>query len=491
MMASASLVACAGTKDDAAPAPSSEEPAPAPAPPPVAEAADAGTALIGALYMQTPIMSEMAWQKEGGVRIGYVRQGQKVPVFAQPHPQENCKAGWYELVQGGFVCGKYASLDLNQPSFQKAGHPPDMQASMPYEYAYNLTNGTPLYRTPPSRETRLESEPWLLPKKEAPEDEAQVDTPDAGAPSDGGTPWYLRDYGGAKPQVTLDELRGGKGPIASRMVRGFFLSLDKDVTTDGGHWWKTQDGLYAPFERLVAYKPATDFHGIWLEGDGPTAVGVILSQKAKKYTVSANKKTVTAGASLPYHTVLRLTGASVTLDGARYDETSEGFWTKASEGTKTRAADPPKDLAPGEKWIDIDVTAQMLVAYEGDKPVFATAVSTGVIDKKDKTRDHHTVLGSFRVREKHISSTMDDDVPGVGPYSLQDVPWIMFFQGSYATHTAFWHNSFGRMRSHGCVNMAPQDAKALFMWSEPRLPEGWHGVLATAERPGTRIIVRE
>jgi len=292
--------------------------------------------------------------------------------------------------------------------------------------------------------------------------------------------------------------------MSSRMVKGFFLSLDKEVTGDDGHWWRTQDGLYAPYERVFIYKPASDFHGVWLdEKDAKKAIpelakpgskaqiGVIMSYKAKKYTVSPSKKSVTAGTSVSRHAVLRLTGESVSVDGATYDETEEGWWMKVSEGTKTRPGELPKGLEAGEKWVDINVTTQTLLAYEGDKPVFATAVSSGLINKTDKTKDHHTLLGSFRIREKHVAANMDGDVAGAGPYSLEDVPWIMYFQGSYAMHTAFWHNDFGRMRSHGCVNMAPQDAKALFAWSEPRLPEGWHGVMATTENPGTRIVVHD
>ena len=86
---------------------------------------------------------------------------------------------------------------------------------------------------------------------------------------------------------------------------------------------------------------------------------------------------------------------------------------------------------------------------------------------------------------------MDGDVASDGPYSIEDVPWIMYYSGSYALHGAFWHNNFGRTRSHGCTNLAPQDAKALFGWTEPRMPDNWHGVWATPERPGTRVVVHE
>ena len=86
---------------------------------------------------------------------------------------------------------------------------------------------------------------------------------------------------------------------------------------------------------------------------------------------------------------------------------------------------------------------------------------------------------------------MDGDVASDGPYSIQDVPWIMYFNASIALHGAFWHSNFGHVQSHGCVNLAPWDAKALFGWTEPRLPAGWHGVAATEEHPGTRVVVHD
>src|SRR5262249_11938645 len=99
--------------------------------------------------------------------------------------------------------------------------------------------------------------------------------------------------------------------------------------------------------------------------------------------------------------------------------------------------------------------------------------------------------GAVRIREKPIAATMDGDVASDGPYSIEDVPWIMYFSGSYALHGAFWHSNFGHTKSHGCVNLSPVDAHRLFGWTEPRLPEGWHGVTATDQDPGTRVVVHE
>lgn len=560
----------ASPKPSAAPKSSVAEIADAAAP--SAAVADAGSLydgpMIGALFMQTPIMSDMEWPKEdkrtgektGSVRIGYIRQGSKVPVIPQPHPKSNCKEGWYELVQGGFVCGKYASLDLNHPRIKLAPHPPDTVSSLPYQYGYNVTNGTPLYRTIPGREERLKLEPWLAPKKKKPKEEdvalGESDL-DAGAvtraitapiaiggdpgaatdPLDAGVPWYLRDYDGGKPQVTLDELRG-EGPVSRRMVKGFYLALDSDFTSNGAKWWRTTGGLLAPFERIFVNKNISEFHGIWLNGDEtpqpiaqntdapvqagdgtPTTtsaivatngapvtgraienlarpgskaqVAIILYYKARKYNVTASRKAVTTGDPVPRHTVVRLTGERVNVNGGIYDETDEGWWMKSNEGSRTNPSDVPKDLAAGEKWIDVNLTTQTLVLFEGDKPVYATAVSTGKKNEQDKEKDHRTPTGTWRIREKHIAATMDGDVASDGPYSIEDVPWIMYFNGSYALHGAFWHNNFGRVQSHGCVNLAPQDAKAIFAWTEPKMPEGWHGVWSTAEKPGTRVVVHD
>jgi len=151
----------------------------------------------------------------------------------------------------------------------------------------------------------------------------------------------------------------------------------------------------------------------------------------------------------------------------------------------------PPDTPQEEKWIDVDVTRQLLVAYEGKKPVYATLISSGKRNPVDPEKDHPTPPGTYRIREKHVSATMDGDVAADGPYSIEDVPWVMYFQGSYALHAAFWHSAFGHTRSHGCVNMAPLDARELFFWTEPHLPSGWHGVYASDQAPGTRVVVHE
>jgi lipoprotein-anchoring transpeptidase ErfK/SrfK len=175
-----------------------------------------------------------------------------------------------------------------------------------------------------------------------------------------------------------------------------------------------------------------------------------------------------------------------------YRQTTEGWWMKGIDGTFTEPGPPPEGLAPGEKWVDVNLTRKTLVAFEGDKPVYAALVSPGKKSKK-KAKDHSTPKGTFRIREKHIAVTMDGDgtVAGDLPYSIEDVPYVAYYDGSYALHGAFWHNNFGHEMSHGCVNLSPLDAKKIFFWTEPRLPRGWHAVWATSENRGTQVVIHD
>jgi hypothetical protein len=71
------------------------------------------------------------------------------------------------------------------------------------------------------------------------------------------------------------------------------------------------------------------------------------------------------------------------------------------------------------------------------------------------------------------------------------VPWVEYFEGGYALHAAYWHDDFGRPRSHGCVNLSPIDARRIFFWTDPPLPDAWHAVKSGATMgQGTWVRVR-
>jgi hypothetical protein len=304
--------------------------------------------------------------------------------------------------------------------------------------------------------------------------------------------------------VKIDDIRTNEqgGLVVTRMVRGFYLSLDKELSTPSGRFWRNTAGFLAPADHILVHKPKTEFEGVRIGAEGEKRhlpLGWVVSPRAHRYQVEpgdpsrADEKNgkLLRGDAIDRFTIVQLTGKSLTIEDRGYFETDEGWWLRDVDAAVTRPGPAPKGLQPGEKWIDVNLSTQSLVAFEGDKPVYATIVSTGRHNDEDKTKDHKTIQGEFRIREKHIAATMEDDGSGEGAYSIQDVPWIMYFEGSYALHGAFWHSMFGREKSHGCVNMTPFDAKYIFGWSEPQLPEGWHGMRATKEHPGTRVVVHE
>ena len=81
---------------------------------------------------------------------------------------------------------------------------------------------------------------------------------------------------------------------------------------------------------------------------------------------------------------------------------------------------------------------------------------------------------------------------GEGTFELRDVPYVEYFEAGYALHAAYWHDVFGKARSHGCVNLSPVDAHRVFLWSDPPVPDGWHGVISGQDAgEGTMVSVHK
>ncbi|HEY3311899.1 MAG TPA: L,D-transpeptidase family protein [Anaerolineales bacterium] len=119
----------------------------------------------------------------------------------------------------------------------------------------------------------------------------------------------------------------------------------------------------------------------------------------------------------------------------------------------TRNPVPGGQTAGGEHWIDVDLTNQMVYAYEGNTVVNSFLVSTG-------TWEHPTVTGQYRVYIK----LRYKDMSGPG-YYLPNVPYTMFFYEGYAIHGTYWHNNFGTPMSHGCVNLSIPDSEWVYNFS--------------------------
>ncbi len=138
---------------------------------------------------------------------------------------------------------------------------------------------------------------------------------------------------------------------------------------------------------------------------------------------------------------------------------------------KTRIAWPrtrPSRVDVDALWAHVDLDQQTMVIYRGDTPLRATLVSTGKAGTSTRP-------GLYGVLSKVRLSTMNGRTPE--PYLAEGVPFVMHFYQGQALHEAWWHNGFGTKRSHGCINMAPADARWLFDLASPVLPSAWRGVL--------------
>lgn len=104
----------------------------------------------------------------------------------------------------------------------------------------------------------------------------------------------------------------------------------------------------------------------------------------------------------------------------------------------------------GKRWVEIDLSEQLLTAWNGDELFLQTEISSGLANTP-------TPVGLFRVWHMNPSQTMSG--PG---YSLPNVKFNMYFFSGYAMHGAYWHDNFGNPMSHGCVNMRNEDAELLY-----------------------------
>ena len=147
--------------------------------------------------------------------------------------------------------------------------------------------------------------------------------------------------------------------------------------------------------------------------------------------------------------------------GGTWYEIAPGEWISDDHFSFVHLRENLPPQATSQRWIDVNLTEQNLVVYEAGKPIFATLISTGA--KQGWT--YAGMFTIFNMLETH--DLFSPDPKGIGNYYLEDVPWILFYEGSLAIHGAYWHDSFGLPNSHGCVNMSIRDAGWLYEWAQP------------------------
>lgn len=331
-----------------------------------------------------------------------------------------------------------------------------------------------------------------------------------------------------------------------------FITHDADVSR---RFAVTVDMRLIPATK-VKPDTASPFHGVEINDATPMPFAIVNRRSARTWRLIKGRDEAREDAETPRRAVVPLTGKARIKAGKRYYQIARlpTRWLRADDvGVVALPPDYPPEADAGQKWIDVSLIQQTLVLYEGRKPVYATLVSTGRDRLGDPKTTLATPQGSFRIQSKHIAAAMDSEENstvsggsktgqrlnlsgdaqataarllaaekagtklspddqirlknvkrgrhpeygvtmrrGSGGYELRDVPWIQYFAAGYALHGAYWHDVFGMPRSHGCINLAPIDARYVFMWTEPNVPEGWHGLNVSDEfGQGTLVRVRQ
>jgi hypothetical protein len=408
-------------------------------------------------------------------RYGYLRAGSIADAREPAIVNEGCRGGWHRINPRGFVCiGMGASRDLSHPVVVASSVRPTRGAGLPYIYAVAGDVAPLLYFRLPSAADMRESEGPELEGRVATYRErlAREKLTDLLGPLGPPPPFLSSTRSLEKPYGTVQGLRYAAHMGRAAPKSGFALS--RAFEWEGRLFGLTTELDVVGLERTRLVRPS-ELRGVRFEGTQSLPVAFVTARFSMRYSRNAAGEFKPDG-SFGYREALRLTGRGLPGSMA---EIEGGAWAVE---TTLRRVEPrtsfPSLVTGDRKWIDVSINEQTLVAYEGRRPVFATLVSTGIGGLGDPETSHATVRGTFMIYQKEVSSTMDGEgAEAADSYALRDVPFVQYFHEGYALHGTYWHDEFGKWRSHGCVNLSPADAAWLFEWTDPAVPADWHGVV--------------
>lgn len=427
-------------------------------------------------------------------RIGYLRAGAIVDRAATPAGFNRCKAGFYRIAPRGYVCaGVGASLDIEHTVALAAYRGPRRGRPFPYDYVISRVPTPHLYVHLPTPEEQHDVEgrplntppmnPWILRELEETVGPADELSEFLSSRKD------LPKPAGARERIRFPAHRGQAKP---RSAFGLIATFD---------WTNRRFGLtteldLVPLDRTRLVRLSA-MRGVEIKGD--TSVPAFVTHHDLRALRPDAEGRLREAEAVPFRSGYSLTGMASSggthrIQGkpgealAAFLETAEGVWLPGSSLRIGRlGTDMWGHAKRGKRWIDVSIERQMLIAYEGLRPVFATLVSTGRGGLSDPQTSSATVQGTFFVQSKHISATMDGDPEDENARELHDVPYVQYFHQNYAIHGAYWHDQFGKLKSHGCVNVSPADAAWLFEFTDPPVPREWHGAMTPAG--GTLIYI--
>ena len=262
----------------------------------------------------------------------------------------------------------------------------------------------------------------------------------------------------ARPGVSPDN------PVIDQLVQGTEVSIYEEQPVSGVPWYRigTNRWVHSAYVRLIQLEAARDV----LAAPGAPAdaarlpVGWVVSSSINvraRPGVSAGNPVI----GEVFHNQRLDILESTLVSGARWYRIGVDRWVVGQWVAVATPKPRPASIRANERWVGVNLSQQTFVAYEGDTPVYAGMVATGMPATP-------TVQGVFRTWLRRPGGRMSGGSAATGGYYyLEEVTWTCYFYSGYALHTAYWHDAFGRPRSHGCVNMTPYDAWWVYQWSAP------------------------
>jgi hypothetical protein len=395
--------------------------------------------------------------------VGWLRVGSRIRLAPGPTKTATCASGFYRVRPMGFACaGEGIEIGAQPPASDIVVNLAARDAALPYAYYFVKDDKTPEFHRIPSRDEQREAVAYVeryFALKAENEKRAEKFWTD-GLPNDLVRPIFVRAF----------------------LSRGFFVAGAGIEVRAFRNFVRTVRGRYIK-ESQLEQRQGSGFHGIVLDAAHQLPIAWMVREARPFKPVTRDDGTMRLVADetqppIPRHTVLDWEKRERNGD-LIFHRLRDGRYLKEWFAAVAERIDPPEGIADDQPWIHVDLDQQTLVAYVGKEPKYATLVSSGL-------EGHDTPPGIYTIRAKHVAATMSDIGADAEDerYSIEDVPWTQYFEGSLALHGAFWHERFGLPRSHGCVNLAPLDAHYLFNFTWPPVPDGWHGT--STDRTGLK-----
>lgn len=170
------------------------------------------------------------------------------------------------------------------------------------------------------------------------------------------------------------------------------------------------------------------------------------------------------------------------IDGGMYPGSyvNSNYISAISQPAPTKELVMPNGVNEDDYWIDVNIAKNILTLYKYDQAIMATYVATGL-------KESPTVYGLYHVWYKLDKTRMTGGPPlAVHAYDLANVPWVMYYKGSFAIHGTYWHDNFGSQRSAGCTNVTQGDAKYIYDLTDPVLASS-NSIRSTINNPGVLV----